>query len=316
MLFIAAIFTGCSGGGPGGSDLVKEVAAKKLGEKAKHFERSERPVEAAKLFKELTEKYEKTKYYAELQKEMEAAGISIQDPLTSHTAKRMYKLQGLIVSYKASTGSYPKGHAISVPRDLWGTTVTYKIMDDPSKSYEFYVLSFGPDKKEKTEDDIYIIYAGERSGGIKEKMEDRPVTESTRGRVSYTEEMETARIDPDMRGRAVNLEQLEKIMAHEKIAAANRWVGENRMSPDELRRSGRQRKSDRSFGGKEIVVTIDELLSVRTPQDKLDPPVFGSSFRCFVIRHRPGIRIADCVQPVGRQPQRQKISQNGCCAHA
>jgi len=265
MLFFAAIVTGCSGGGPGGggsggSDLVKEMAARKLGERAKHLERSERPVEAAKLFKELTEKYDKTKYYAELQKEMEEAGISIQDPLTSHTAKRMYKLQSLVVSYKASTGSYPKGHAISVPRDLWGTTVKYKIMDDPSKSYEFYILSLGPDKKEKTEDDIYIIYAGERSGGIKEKMENRPVAESTRGRVSYSEEMETAQTDPEMRGRAVNLEQLERIMAHEKTMAANRWVGENRLSPDELRRSGRPLKSDWSSGDKEIVVTIDELL--------------------------------------------------------
>ncbi len=259
VLFFAAILAGCGGGS--GGDLAKEMAARKLGERAKHLERAERPVEAAKLFKELTEKYDKTKYYAELQKEMEETGISVQDPLVSHTAKRMYKLQSLIVSYKASTGGYPKGHAISVPKDMWGTTLNYKIMDDPSKNYEFYVMSFGPDKKEKSEDDIYIIYAGERSDGIKEKKKNLPAAESKRGRVSYSEEMELARTAPDMKGTAVNLEQLEKMMAHEKAAAGSGQVRENSVSHDELRRSDRPPKSDRKSGGKEIVVTIDELLS-------------------------------------------------------
>lgn len=260
VLFFAAILAGCSGGS-GGGDLAKEMAARKLGERAKHLERAERPVEAAKLFKELTEKYEKTKYYAELQKEMEKTGISVQAPLVSHTAKRMYKLQSLIVSYKASTGGYPKGHAISVPKDLWGTTINYKIMDDPSKNYEFYVLSFGPDKKKNSEDDIYIIYAGERSDGIKEKKKNLPAAESGRGRVSYSEEMELARTAPDMKGTAVNLDELEKMMAHEKAAAGSGRAGDNRLSQDELRRSDRPPKSGRKSGGKEIVVTIDELLS-------------------------------------------------------
>ncbi|MFQ5432797.1 MAG: type II secretion system protein GspG [Nitrospinota bacterium] len=260
ILLITAIIAGCSGGDSGGSDLAKEMAARKLGERAKHLERAEQPVEAAKLFNELTEKYDKTKYYAELQKEMEQTGISIKDPLTSHTAIRMYKLQSLIVSYKATTGSYPKGHVISIPKDMWGTTIKYKIMDDPSKEYEFYVLSLGPDKKENTEDDIYVVFSGERSSGTKKKMEDRPVTESTRGRVSYSEEMESARTDPDIRGRAVNIEQLEKIMSQEIPADASSQAPENRKSPATRRRSGSTAKPDRSSGDKEIVVTIEELL--------------------------------------------------------
>lgn len=260
FLSVAAILAGCSGSGSGGGDLAKEMAARKLGERAKHLERTDRLAEAAKLFKELTEKYHKTKYYAELQKKMEETGISIEAPLTSHTAKRMYKLEGLIVSYKASTGHYPKGHAISVPKDLWGTALKYKIMDDPSKAYEFYVLSFGPDKKENTEDDIYIIYTGERSSGIKEKKEKQTAAESTGRSVHYSEEMEAAAADADRRGTAVNLEELEKMMAHEKNDAESRRGGENRLSPDSRRRSDRRDKSGNS-GDREVVVTIDELLS-------------------------------------------------------
>jgi len=243
LSLVLLVLAACSGSSQK-PDLAQEMAARSLGKRAINLENAGNYLEAAKIFKLINEKYGDTKYYAELGEQMLKRGISIQDPLASHTSIKMFKLQNMILRYKKSKGEYPKGHAILVPLDVWGNPLVYKIADDESKSYEFLVMSKGPDGKEKTNDDMYIIYSGKKSGGQSDDEKNSAGARS--GRVSYSGE------DPLMHGlpgKTVDMEQLRRIAEIE---------GGRPSSGDEAQQ--RTRKSRGNGKPKERVVTLDELL--------------------------------------------------------
>lgn len=240
------------------TDLAMEMAARSMGEQARQLEMVERPVEAAKIFGELRKKYEGTKYYAQLEAEMEQFGISIKEPLVSHTSKRMFKLQNLILSYKKSKQSYPRGHVISIPDDMWGNKLSYEISDseDETKSYEFLVFSKGGDGKKNTDDDLYLIYAGNRSANMKAKKSDQKKNEPQTKRVS------SSQVPPEtlgFSGKAVNLERLGKMLKKETPMAGGASGKERKVSLEELKKMNK--KQPGRSREKEVKVTLEELLS-------------------------------------------------------
>lgn len=232
LIPLGVIAGGCSDKKEEGTNLAMEIAARKLGDRASAFESAGRPDEAAKMYAELGQKYGDTKYYAEIKSKLEKKGVSVQASLESKTSKRMFKLQRTIIGYKASKGKYPVGHAINIPKDMWGTTIMYKIGDKNNRKYKIFIQSKGPDKIKDTDDDLYLLYNPKKSGEAK-KREGEGGSESelmTHKRWS-SKQSEDAGASSGGRDKTVSLEELKK----------NKGTGR--------------------YESKEKVVTLEELLS-------------------------------------------------------
>ncbi|GMT42642.1 MAG: hypothetical protein IEMM0002_1053 [bacterium] len=254
MFFVMSAAYGCADK-TGNGGLAEEMAARSLGGRAMRMEAAGRPHESAKILAELRDKYSRTKYFVQLTAELEAIGISLETPLVSHTSNRMFKLQNLVLRYKKSRGYYPAGHVISVPEDMWGHRLVYKIFKDKSKPYEMYIFSKGPDGKERTDDDIYLIHEGAKSqkGEDAENPDEESVVKQP-GKVFYAAPPR----EPGFTGRPVNIEQLEKMLENESApiaGAPERDVSVSLEEIGEMNGGGNVRRDKQ-----EVTVTLDDLL--------------------------------------------------------
>jgi len=238
----AFFFFACSdGGGSSGGGLPAEMGAKRIGEKAKALSKAHKHLEAAKLYDELVEKYSDTKYFAELKQELFNKGISIEKTLSSITSKRMFKFQNMLIRYKKKHGYYPQSGEIQVPKDAWGLVLMQKVHKDSDRgTYEFLVVSRGPDHKVGSDDDIVLVYTKDfTTGGNKF------------GDVATDKEKDVARISRKRRKGTVSLSELKK------VGQKGRRGKPPTMSLEELAGQAKKKRHSRP---KPQVKSLDELM--------------------------------------------------------
>ncbi|MDH5541457.1 MAG: hypothetical protein OEY64_00695 [Nitrospinota bacterium] len=170
------------------TSLPEELAARKLYEKAASLEKNGNQEEANAIYLELTEKYSKTKTFENLRNILEQKGVSIEDPLVSKTAKRMFALQNIVVRYKERNGVYPKVSALKTENDMWGSPLVLEIGANKKVDWEFVIISMGPDGRLKTKDDLYLVYAGEKSEtAVMGDLKSKPKRQSIKSGISIDE---------------------------------------------------------------------------------------------------------------------------------
>jgi hypothetical protein len=166
LLVIIALLPACDNGDGGGgkskSQMVDELAARNLASRAANMDLNARKMEAAELYKEIAAKYPHTEIFAKLKDELFQKGISIEDPNFSKTSQSMFKAQRRVISFKQRKGFYPSLSAIKIPPDAWGSTLVLKISKDENDTYEFVIVSKGPDYALDTDDDLFLLYQGKR----------------------------------------------------------------------------------------------------------------------------------------------------------
>ncbi len=249
--WIAMMVAGCSENKEE-TNLAMEIAAQQLGKRAESLEKAEKHGQADVLYKELKAKYGKTKYYAEISARLEKSGISIQASLSSKTSKEMFRLQNLILEVKRSKGDYPVGHAINIPKDMWGNRLVYKITPQSDK-YEFYVMSLGPDGKDGTDDDHYLIYKGK-----KPKKPDEEKAEEVDRRRWASSNASDAELEEGIKqsGGFMKMDDFKKIA--EKVSTSS-GRDDRKMSLKELESEAGSKREKRRGGG-EKVISLEELL--------------------------------------------------------
>ena len=228
--------------------LATEMAARKLAAQASTLEQSGKHEEAADIYTKLAAEYAETKFYKEeLEPEMARKGITMEETLVSKTIHTLYEFQNSLVNYKNAKGFYPDGAAMKVPKDVWGNLLIYKKADKEGAKYEFFVISKGPDGKLKTDDDLYLVYAGGKSdaakfgdaAGVKRPLKPKK------------------KLQPGV----VSLEDLEKQAATGSVPAGEA-PPEKRVSVDELAgETGTEEAPARNVtGDEEVVKSLDDLL--------------------------------------------------------
>ncbi len=254
IAWVAMMIAGCSEKKEE-TNLAMEIAAKQLGKKAEALEKAGRHSEADEIYKELKTKYGETKYYGEISASLEKSGISIEDSLSSKTSKEMFMLQNLIIEVKRTKGEYPEGHAINIPKDIWGNRLVYKITPESDK-YEFYVMSLGPDQRDGTDDDLYLIHKGEK--GEKPKKPDEKEAEKVDRRRWASGDASDAELEEGIKqsGGFMKMDDFTK-MADKVSASSGR--DEKKMSLKELESEAGSKREKRRGGG-EKVISLEELL--------------------------------------------------------
>lgn len=101
-----------------------------------------------------------TPSYKKVQKALQKRGISIEDPMTSYTAKQIVRVQNKIEKTLVATGDLKGIGMHKNIRDAWGTPIRVEMAE--IGDYLYLVRSAGPDKKWMTDDDPLI-------GGLKPK---------------------------------------------------------------------------------------------------------------------------------------------------
>lgn len=166
LLVIIALLPACDNGDGGGgkskSQMVDELAARNLAARAANMNLNGREMEAVELYKEIAAKYPNTEIFAKLKDELFQKGISIEDPNLSKTSQSMFKAQRMVISFEGRKGFYPSLSAIKIPADAWGSTLVLKISKDENDTYEFVIVSKGPDRALDTGDDLFLLYEGKR----------------------------------------------------------------------------------------------------------------------------------------------------------
>lgn len=147
-IFLCLFIVSCS------SEPSVEEQAKAVYEKGLELESKGEEIEAMKEFNRLAE-FKDSEFYAEAELKLRERGISIGSALESWTLKKMQVIRNDMI--RLGQEHHPEGDT-TVPilqKDAWGTKFWVEYSSDPR--YTFALISAGPDKVFKTDDDLALF---------------------------------------------------------------------------------------------------------------------------------------------------------------
>jgi len=229
-------------GGKSKTQMVDELAARKLASRAANLELNGNEKEADILYTELAKKYPNTKIFAQLKEEMFVKGISIANPNLSKTSQSMFKVQNMVINYHERKGVYPNIGALKTPPDAWGSQLLLTVSEDERSTYEFIITSKGPDLRLKTDDDLYLLYEGNRVDDSKTKTD-------------------VAKKEPQVvKAGSVEMSKLRGMTQSARRPGGNTGSARKRPSTEaaSTRKKG-DKKSNKGTGQQEVVISLEDL---------------------------------------------------------
>jgi hypothetical protein len=110
-------------------------------------------LQACKLALKLHE-YKESPVYKEAEKKMAQYGLSLEDPLSSYTFKRMVDLQNETQAEAAASGQLPKAGVRAKHKDAWGKAMMVELV--ARADFVYAIRSAGPDGRWHSSDDLVV----------------------------------------------------------------------------------------------------------------------------------------------------------------
>jgi len=99
--------------------------------------------------------------YKEAEKGMMRYGLSLDEPLSSYTGKRMVDLQNEAQAEAAASGQLPKAGVRERHRDAWGNAMRVELVT--KHDFVYAIRSAGPDRRFFSDDDLIVGVRDERA---------------------------------------------------------------------------------------------------------------------------------------------------------
>ncbi len=151
----------------------REAEAEALYNEAGRLDKLGKEIEVFRIYDNIAKKYSGTEVLERIKKKLEPGGYSPGTLLKSWTSRQMIKLENILISYKEKKGSYPTGYEIKRPLDAWGNEIRFEIADS-DKSYDFTIISLGPDGIKNSSDDFILPH--KRDEEDRWQREDRDIS--------------------------------------------------------------------------------------------------------------------------------------------
>jgi uncharacterized membrane protein YgcG len=105
--------------------------------------------------------YKDSPVYKKAEKKMARRGLSLEDPLSSYTMKRMVDLQNETQAVTAASGQLPKPGLRPKHKDAWGHAMRVELVT--RADFVYAIRSAGPDGRFYSSDDLVVGVRDERA---------------------------------------------------------------------------------------------------------------------------------------------------------
>lgn len=134
--------------------------------------------------------YEESPVYPKAKALLLERGISIDDPLSSYTVKRIIVLQNKLEAQRARSGALPRTGYRQKYLDGWGTPLRVELVT--RKGFAYLIRSAGPDRKFMTPDDPVVGTRADNIAFTEEKRDADPARSAGRRSMMRRQEMAPA----------------------------------------------------------------------------------------------------------------------------
>ena len=146
FVFVLALFCPAPDAGAG---LVEAAIWRKVENLLQQGKELQACKEALKLHE-----YKDSPIYKEAEKKLARYGLSLEEPLSSYTFKRMVDLQNATQAEAAASGQLPKAGIRAKHKDAWGRAMRVELVT--KDDFVYAIRSAGPDGRFFSSDDLIV----------------------------------------------------------------------------------------------------------------------------------------------------------------